>query len=53
MYKRQVKDKELEAVKTEVDAEAQDAYDFAESSPVPDPATLYDYTYASFQRGGK
>lgn len=38
--------KQLRAVRDEVEAAAQDAYDFAESSPVPDPAKLYDYVYA-------
>ena len=32
-------------VKESVEAEAQDAWDFAESSPKPDPANLYDYVY--------
>jgi len=41
-----VSDEDLQAIRDEVDAEAQDAYDFAESSPLPDPAELYDYTYA-------
>jgi len=36
----------IAAIHEEVDALAQDAYDFAEQSPVPDPAALYDYTYA-------
>jgi len=36
----------LDALKAEVDAEAQEAYDFAQESPIPDPATLYDYVYA-------
>ncbi|TVQ92750.1 MAG: pyruvate dehydrogenase (acetyl-transferring) E1 component subunit alpha [Deltaproteobacteria bacterium] len=36
----------LDQVKAEVNEIAQDAYDFAESSPDPDPARLYDYTYA-------
>ena len=37
---------QLEAVKQEVEAECQDAAQFAEDSPIPDPAGLYDYTYA-------
>ena len=48
-----VKEKTLDQLKVEVDAEAQDAYDFAEASPIPDPATLYDYTYATYKREGK
>lgn len=43
---------ELAAIRDEVDAEAQDAYDFADSSPEPDPAKLYDYTYASATADG-
>ncbi|MCB9672745.1 MAG: pyruvate dehydrogenase (acetyl-transferring) E1 component subunit alpha [Alphaproteobacteria bacterium] len=39
-------DDELKAVVDRVKAEAQEAYDFAEQSPEPDPAKLYDYTYA-------
>ncbi len=37
---------ELTRLQGEVDAEAQDAYDFADKAPIPDPATLYDYVYA-------
>jgi len=36
----------IDAIREEIDGIAQDAYDFAEASPIPDPATLYDYTYA-------
>ena len=39
-------DDELAAIKAEVEAESQAAWDFAVDSPVPDPATLYDFTYA-------
>jgi len=41
-----VSDTELDAIKAEIKASAQDAYDFAEQSPVPDESKLYDYTYA-------
>ena len=41
-----VTDDELAAIKAEVEAESQAAWDFAVDSPVPDPATLYDFTYA-------
>ena len=41
-----VTEEQLKAVRDAVDAQAQDAYDFAESSPVPDPSKLYDYVYA-------
>ena len=37
---------ELEAIKTEIYAQAQDAYDFAQNSPDPDLNKLYDYVYA-------
>lgn len=33
-----------------VEAEVQDAWDFADSSPEPDPASLYAYTYAAEAR---
>ena len=36
----------LAAVRTECDAEAQEAWDFASESPEPDPANLYEYVYA-------
>lgn len=41
-----VEDDALAAIKEKVKAVAQEAYDFAEASPEPDPAKLYDYTYA-------
>lgn len=41
-----VTDDDLAAIKARVKVQAQDAYDFAEQSPLPDPAKLYDYTYA-------
>ena len=41
-----VTDDELAAIKADVETEAQAAWDFAIESPVPDPATLYDFTYA-------
>lgn len=37
---------ELAAVRDRVEIVAKDAYDFADASPVPDPADLYAYTYA-------
>lgn len=36
----------VDRIKTEIEAEAQDAYTFAEGAAVPDEAKLYDYTYA-------
>jgi pyruvate dehydrogenase E1 component alpha subunit len=37
----------LEKIEAEVRAEVDDAADFADSSPHPDVATLFDYTYAT------
>ena len=37
---------QLQAIKDDIEQVAQDAYTFAEESPVPDPATLYDHVYA-------
>jgi pyruvate dehydrogenase E1 component alpha subunit len=42
----------LDAITQDVEREAQDAYDFAEQSPLPDPAKLYDYTYATSPGSG-
>jgi len=39
-------DADFEAVRERVELQAKDAYDYADASPIPDPATLYDYTYA-------
>ena len=36
----------IQAIHDDVEAEAQEAWTFAHESPEPDPATLYDYTYA-------
>jgi pyruvate dehydrogenase E1 component alpha subunit len=41
-----VPDADVEKVKADVEAIVQDAWDFADSSPEPDPSTLYDYVYA-------
>lgn len=43
---------DLDRLKEEVEAEAQDAYDFADASPVPDEAKLYDYIYAGTTSDG-
>lgn len=37
---------DVEALRAEAEAVAVDAYTFADQSPVPDPAHLYDFTYA-------
>ncbi len=42
---------ELDAIHARVEAEAEDAANFAETSPVPDTANLYDYTYAPATEG--
>jgi pyruvate dehydrogenase E1 component alpha subunit len=41
-----VPESELEAIRASADEEADDSVRFAEESPWPDPARLYDYTYA-------
>lgn len=41
-----VTDEAIQAIHDSVEAEAQEAWTFAHESPEPDPATLYDYTYA-------
>ena len=41
-----VSEEEIQAIHDSVEVEAQDAWDFAESSEIPDPASLYDFTYA-------
>lgn len=41
-----VSEDDLKAIKERVKQAAQKAYDFADESPEPDPAKLYDYTYA-------
>ena len=42
----EVTEEELEAIRKACKAEAKAAYKFADESPDPDPAHLYDYTYA-------
>ncbi|MFT4623576.1 MAG: pyruvate dehydrogenase E1 component alpha subunit [Myxococcota bacterium] len=41
-----VSEDDLAQIKTDVNVEAKDAYDFAESSPEADTSRLYDFTYA-------
>jgi pyruvate dehydrogenase E1 component alpha subunit len=41
-----VSEAELAAVRADVEAEAQDAWDFAEASDEPSLDRLYDYVYA-------
>lgn len=48
-----VPDAEIQALKDAVEVEAQDAYDFADSSPIPDPTRLYDFVYSPTVDGGK
>jgi pyruvate dehydrogenase E1 component alpha subunit len=37
---------DFDEIQASVETEAQDAWDFAQDSPEPDPDTLYDFTYA-------
>jgi pyruvate dehydrogenase E1 component alpha subunit len=41
-----ITDEQFAAITASVEEEAKDAWDFASSSPEPDPARLYDFTYA-------
>ena len=41
-----VSEEAIQAIHDDVEVEAQEAWTFAHESPEPDPATLYDYTYA-------
>lgn len=41
-----LQDADFAALHASVEAEAEDAYQFADASPEPDPARLYEYTYA-------
>jgi pyruvate dehydrogenase E1 component alpha subunit len=43
---------EIDAIGHSVEEETQDAYSFADASPIPDPARLYDFTYAPDAPGG-
>ena len=40
-----VTDAQLEAVRVSIEKEAEEAWTFAETSPIPDPDRLYAYTY--------
>jgi pyruvate dehydrogenase E1 component alpha subunit len=42
-----VTDEEIAEIQASIEAEAQEAYAFADESPEPDPQHLYDYVYAS------
>ena len=44
---------ELEAMDAQARAEAEDAADFADASPLPDPSTLYDHVYAEINEHGR
>ena len=44
---------ELEAADAEVRAICDDAADFADASPTPDPSTLYDHVYAEMNEHGR
>ena len=41
-----ITDDDIKAIRDEVEVEAQAAWNFAEESPLPDPSTLYNFTYA-------
>ncbi len=43
----------LEAIDAEVRATCEDAADFADASPLPDPSTLYDHVYAKINEHGR
>jgi pyruvate dehydrogenase E1 component alpha subunit len=43
----------LEAIDAEVRAEVTEATEFADASPLPDPATLYDHSYATINEHGR
>ena len=45
--------KELEALDAEARAACEDAAEFADASPPPDPATLYDHVYAEINPHGR
>ena len=44
---------ELEAIDAEARAICEDAADFADASPLPDPSTLYDHVYAEINPHGR
>ncbi len=44
---------ELEAIDTEARAASEDAAEFADASPLPDPSTLYDHVYAEINPNGR
>jgi len=44
---------ELEALDAEARAACEDAAEFADASPLPDPATLYDHVYAEINPHGR
>jgi pyruvate dehydrogenase E1 component alpha subunit len=43
----------LEAMDAEVRAEVNESAEFADASPLPDPATLYDHSYATINDNGR
>lgn len=44
---------ELEAVDAEARTASDDAAEFADASPLPDPSTLYDHVYAEINPHGR
>lgn len=41
-----ISDSDLDAIDQEVKKEVDEAVDFAENSPYPDPSALYEYVYS-------
>ena len=48
-----LKQEELEAMDAEVREICDDAAEFADASPLPDPSTLYDHVYAELNEHGR
>ena len=44
---------EIEAMDAQARAESEDAAEFADASPLPDPSTLYDHVYAEINEHGR
>lgn len=54
LFEAELLDKEgLEALDREARETAQDAFDFADESPVPDPSELYTHVYAEMNPNGR
>ncbi len=53
MERKMLTQAELEAIDAEARAICEDAADFADASPFPDPSTLYDHVYAEVNERGR